>query len=145
MPTKINLTRNDELVSMFREVSLKPEASITSGDAIRIAEAVLISSFSSAHSWQTYKCIISKNPNSLRSPIVKEEYVQAEKWKWKKVRSTDINEVAQIEMPEMLFSAWLNFNAVKEKKTIYREAWCKLRQELNTECDGHINMVSSRL
>ena len=143
MPTKINLTRNDELALKFHEVSLKPEGTITSDDAVRVAEAVLISSFSSAHSWQTYKCIVNKDSNTLRSQVVKQEYIQAESWKWKKVRSVDISEVSQTDIPDMLFSVWLTFNTSKEKKLLYRDAWYKLKKEFNTECDGHINMMSS--
>ena len=143
MPTKINLTRNDELALKFHEVSLKPAGTITSDDAIRVAEAVLITSFSSAHSWQTYKCIVNKDSNLLRSPVVKEEYLQAESWKWKKVRNMDISEVAQTDIPDMLFSVWLTFNTNKDKKILYRDAWYTLKRAFNTECDGHINMTSS--
>ena len=143
MPTKINLTRNDELALKFHEVSLKPEGTITSDDVVKVAEAVLISSFSSAHSWQTYKCIVNKDSNTLRSQVVKDEYLQAEAWKWKKVRSVDISEVAQTDMPDMLFSVWLTFNTSKDKKIIYRDAWYRLKQAFNTECDGRANMISS--
>ena len=142
MPTKINLTRNDELALKFHEVSLKPAGTINSEDAIRVAEAVLISSFSSAHSWQTYKCIVNKDSNMLRSQVVKDEYLQAESWKWKKVRSVDISEVAQTDMPDMLFSVWLTFNTNKDKKLLYRDAWYRLKKEFDTECDGHADMIS---
>lgn len=142
MPIKINLTRNDELAFKFHEVAQKPAASMNHDDTLYMAQAVLISSFSSAHSWQTYKCLVDKDVERLRSATVKDEYLQSEASKWKRVRSVDISEVAQAEINDTLFSIWLTFNTSKDKKIIYRDAWYTLKKEFNKECDGHLNVMS---
>lgn len=134
MPIKINMTKNDVLAIQFHSVSQK-SGEMSIDDQISIAQAVLVASFSSAHSWKTYNAVVSKDMEKIRSFDVRNEFVEAENRNWKHVRNMDIKEVAEIEINDSLFSIWLTFNAEKSKWRIYRDAWNKLKCEFDKECD----------
>lgn len=138
MPIKYNLTKNDILASKFHQLSQKNIAELSdhpSQEDLLQAQAILIASFSSSHSWQTFKCITEMNMERLRSNDIKSEYQSAKTERWKHVTTRDIEEVAKMNITPSLFSIWLSFNTERERKQTYRSAWDLLVGEFQKECD----------
>ncbi|MGI0100652.1 MAG: hypothetical protein ACREBH_02960 [Candidatus Micrarchaeaceae archaeon] len=100
------------------------------------AEATLIASFASSHSWQTYKTMTTGNITELNSIGVKNEYLTARSEKWRRIRNMDIQEVACTNIKDGLFYMWLSVNSDKANRELYRRAWIRLKEEFNEECDG---------
>jgi hypothetical protein len=135
MPIKYNLTKNDILAGKFHQLTQRKNGSSSEDDDLLMAAATLIASFSSAHSWQTYKHISSMDMDGLRCTEVKTEYLSAEQERWKHVSTRDIDEVARMNITPSLFSIWLCFNIDKSKKKLYKDAWDLLTSEFEKECD----------
>lgn len=136
MPIKYNLTKYDILAEKFHDIVAKNGTALGKEDEILKAMATLVASFSSAHSWQTYKTIIEGNINSLNSPEVKNEYMRALMENWKRVKNTDIQEVASTNVRDGIFFTWLTMNVAKPEREKYRKAMDVLKQHMNEECDG---------
>ena len=136
MPIKYNLTKYDILAEEFHELAQKKDNSFTKDEETLKAEATLIASFASAHSWQTYKSIIEGNANALNSSQIRTEHLEAKKEKWKHVRNIDIQEVSCANIRDNLFFTWLSVNADKDTKELYRKAWYVLKEQFDEECDG---------
>ncbi len=136
MPIKYNLTKYDMLAERIHELSQKKDAPFSKDEETLKAEATLIASFASSHSWQTHKTMAEGNPNNFNSSEVKGEYATASATKWKHVRNMDIQEVSCTNIRDSLFYAWLSANADRMNRELYKRAWLKLKQEFNEECDG---------
>lgn len=136
MPIKYNLTKYDMLAERIHELSQKRDTPFSKDEETLRAEAILIASFSSSHSWQTYKTIIEGNPNALNSPEIRNECTMAKSEKWKHIRNMDIQEVSCTNIRDSLFYVWLSANSDKLNRETYRRAWLKLKQEFDEECDG---------
>ncbi len=143
MPIKYNLTKHDILAENIRELLQKRDP-FTRDEEIRRAEAIIIASICSSHSWQTNQIITEGNVTALlTSPHVRNEYTEAKNTKWKLVNNMNIQEVARLNINGM-FHMWLNaINIDKPTKEIYKEAWTLLRSEFAAECDG-ISMSEHR-
>jgi len=136
MPIKYNLTKNDILADKFHKLSQRAIDSSSNEDRILNAAAILIASFSSAHSWRTNTYITNSTEiNKLRSPEVKSEYTDAKRHRWKTVTSKDIQEVSQMNINASQFATWLS-NTDKSDGEIYKLAWNKLQSEFDKECDN---------
>jgi hypothetical protein len=137
MPIKYNLTKYDLLADDIHELANKKE-SFSKEEEILRAEATLIASFASSHSWQTHRIITEGNVNQISSSEIKGEYETAKKQKWKNIRNTDIQEVACKNIRDGLFFTWLSANTEKEKQArdLYKNAWIRLKEEFDEECDG---------
>ncbi len=95
--------------------------------------AVIVASFSSGHSWQTHKYVYSDE--QIDKPEIKEEYIQAEQSRWKNINISDLEELASTPVSDQAFYRWLFYNVDKSKQRLYKEAWVKLKSELNSSCD----------
>jgi len=136
MPIKYNLTKHDILAENIHELLQKRDP-FTTDEEVRRAEAIIIASLSSAHSWQTNKIITDGNVTALlTSSQVRNEHAEARNSKWKLVNNMNIQEVARMNINGM-FHMWLNaINVDKQTKDIYKNAWSKLQSEFAAECDG---------
>ncbi len=137
MPIKYNLTKYDMLAERIHELSQKKDETFSKDEETLRAEATLIASFASAHSWQTFKTITEGKANEINSAEIKNEHNLAKTVKWKKIRNMDIQEVARTNINGM-FSTWLYAISVdKATRETYKNAWNKLvSNEFNEECDG---------
>ena len=137
MPIKYNLTRYDTLASKIKKVSLKKDpSSMTKDEMGTMLKAVLIASFASGHSWQTYKYMTSANGNGgVRSPELKKEFIESLNQKWKMITPFDIGEISTLNISDTSFSAWLFTNVDKEYHEDFNEAWRELKAELSEACD----------
>jgi len=119
MPIKYNLTKYDKLAEQIHELSQKKCTTFTREEKTLMAMAVIITSFSSAHSWQTSKVITDGNPNLLLScPEIKNEYQLAKNEK------------------DGIFYTWLSANEHNGERGDYKNAWGRLKALFNEECDG---------
>ncbi len=144
MPIKYNFTKYDMLAEEIHELSQKRNTPFSKDEEVKKAEAVLIASFSSSHSWQTYKIIVEGNANSLNSPQLKNEFLTAKTEKWKEIKPTNIQEVSCMNIRDDLFYMWLSINVDKINRDKYKLAWFKLKQQFDEECDG-ISVQRSRI
>jgi hypothetical protein len=146
MPIKFNITKHDILASKFHQLAQKANGTSFSGDDELIhAQATLVASFSPRHAWQTNRALISRDTERLRaSPEVKTEYMEAKKSRWKMVDPKDLQEVAQMNLPDSLFSVWLAFNTEKDRRDVYRTAWTNLNREFEEECDNRERTATAR-
>lgn len=136
MPIKYNLTKYDILADKFHELVLKNGSPLTKDEEVLKAEATLIASFASAHSWQTYKAMIEGDLAAFNSLDIKNEHVIAKNEKWKRVKNIDIQEVASTNIRDGAFYTWLSLNSEKTYRETYRKAWEMLKRHVNEECDG---------
>ena len=97
MPIKYNLTKYDLLAEKYHELSQKKDQFTQDEENIR-AQAILIASFSSSHSWNTNRLIMEGNPNLFlnSTDMIIAEHILSKASKWKQVKNTDIQEVARI-------------------------------------------------
>ena len=136
MPIKYNLTKYDMLAEEIHEIAHKKDDQYSRDKEITQAEATLIASFASSHSWQTHKVISNGNINALNSNEIRNEFFVAENESWKHIRNMDIQEVACMNIKDGLFYMWLSVNCTKLNKDLYKQAWLKLKEEFNEVCDG---------
>lgn len=145
MPIKYNLTKYDMLAEKIHELAQKrdpptptskPLRSDAEDEQLLKAQAILIASFCSSHSWETYKTMTEGNTNALNSSRIKDEHTVAKSTKWKQIRNMDIQQVASTNLNGM-FSAWLySISVDKNTRDLYKFAWVKLNAQFNEECDG---------
>ncbi|MGI0134442.1 MAG: hypothetical protein ACREBW_05745 [Candidatus Micrarchaeaceae archaeon] len=149
MPIKYNLTKHDILADKIRKLAqrtntIKTEqkisANLSDEDRTLHATAVLIASFSKSHSWKTANClpnggVMGLDPSELAE--IAAEHDAARDSKWKNVRNTDIQEVAEMNIRDSAFYGWLNY-AVSDKSAYdtYKSAWRSLNKEFEEECDS---------
>jgi hypothetical protein len=145
MPIKYNLTKYDMLAEKIHDLASKKDTFSKDEEALR-AEATLIASFASSHSWQTYKLMTEGNANAiLSSPEIKSEHLLARNDKWKHIKNMDIQQVACTNINGMFFIWLTSINVDKNSRDAYRYAWAKLKSDLfEEECDGGISMQKQR-
>lgn len=136
MPIKYNLTKNDTLAEQIHELTQKRDAPFSNDEETRKAEAIIIASLCSAHSWQTNKAISAGDPNLLYSVEIKNEFQMAVKENWKKVRNMDIQELSRANIRDNLFYTWLSINVERPKRPTFVGGWERLKKQFNEECDG---------
>jgi hypothetical protein len=137
MPIKYNLTKYDMLAEEFHELAQKRDTTFSKDEETLKAMAVIVASFASAHSWQTYKVIIEGDPNLvLNCPEIKNEYQLAKNERWKRVLPQHIQDVSRMNIKDSLFYTWLSANEHNDTRDIYKSAWGKLKEGFNEECDG---------
>lgn len=138
MPLKYNLTKydtlNSEVHQLYAKIDAESPKDLSEEDNTLIFKAVLIASFSSAHSWQTHKYMLAETQR-LKSPEVKEEFKEAVASKWKSITSFDIKEIADMKISDAVFSEWLFFNVDKSYYQYCRRAWMELKEKFNIDCD----------
>jgi hypothetical protein len=136
MPIKYNLTTHDILAGSIHKLAINGSAlnGLAGQDAMIRAKAIIIASFSSAHSWKTYKAVTGGQV-LLNTPDIKGEYVDAKNFKWKSVRNIDIQEVSSMDLREGHFSSWLFSNVEKPEHQLYKSAWGSLKQDFLNGCD----------
>lgn len=138
MPIKYNLTKYDIISSQIKKITAKKGSNGDGADPEdkkTMLKAVLIASFSSGHSWQTYKAATSSTPMAFNKPEIKKEYVDSVTSKWKTITPFDIDEVSKSQISDNAFSEWLFFNVGKEDHESYKEAWDDLKMDFNDSCD----------
>lgn len=149
MPIKYNLTKHDILADKIRKLAQRANtiktgqritASLAEEEKTLHATAVLIASFSKSHSWKTSNCLSNGGVMGLGPSDISEiaaEHAAARESKWKNVRNTDIQEVAEMNIRDPAFYGWLNY-AVADKASYdtYKTAWRNLNREFEEECDN---------
>lgn len=146
MPIKYNLTKYDLLSERIHDLAQKKTTTFSKDEETLRAQATLLASFASPHSWQTNKALINGDVRSiLDSSEIKNEHALAKSTKWKLIKNTDIQEVARININGM-FPLWLNsINADKKTRDDYRLGWMLLNKEVfSVECDGNTIVQSQR-
>ncbi len=133
MPIKYNLTKYDMLSTKVKKVSTKKEG-FSKEDSNTVIKAILIASFASGHSWQTYK-LLTNGGGMLNQSDVKKEYSEAKATKWKMINPFDIVEVSKTNPSDSAFSQWLFFNVDKGEHEDYVQAWAELKAEFEEACD----------
>ncbi len=142
LPIKYNLTKYDVLANKIHKLSLKYSKSSQMDDETGDEEesdlkyiAIIVASLTSSHSWQTHKCIESQT-DGFNSENVKGEYSEAAKERWKHVTSSDINELANLNISDSIFYRWLFFNIDKSDQESYKRAWKQLKDEIENPTEG---------
>lgn len=133
MPINYNLTKYDMLSTKVKKVSTKKEG-FSKEDSNTMIKAILIASFASGHSWQTYK-LLTNGGGMLNQPDVKKEYAEAKTSKWKLITPFDIVEVSKTNLSDSAFSQWLFFNVDKGEHEDYVQAWAELKAQFEEACD----------
>lgn len=135
MPIKYNLTKYDMLSTKVKKLSTRKDTGeMTREDSNTIIKAILIASFSSGHSWQTYK-LLTNGGGMLNQADVKKEHSEAKASKWKLITPFDIVEVSKTSPSVAAFSQWLFFNVDKCLHEDYVQAWAELKAEFEEACD----------
>ncbi|ASI13876.1 hypothetical protein Mia14_0567 [Candidatus Mancarchaeum acidiphilum] len=147
MPKRYNLTKFDVLSNAIHKLSVKDSSmeskrdtrnadayKFSDEDNLLKAEAIIIASFSSGHSWKTYNALTNRSIE-LNSDEVKSDYKEAEKEKWKSISESDIKEILNLRISDNLFMQWLFFNVDKDEREIYKKAWGKIKEEFEEMCD----------
>ena len=93
--------------------------------------AVIVASFSSGYSWNTYKALTRGSCHDLKSDDIKNEFGRAKDEMWKKVNSFDIREILQKNISQTKFMNWLYYNVKNEEHKQYKNAWFNLEKILN--------------
>lgn len=136
MPIKFNLTKFDILAGRIKKASTKKDQKEMSKEEMcAMRQAVIVASFASGHSWQTYKALTAPNGIQLNSPLVKQEHTEARNNKWKLVTPFNVVEVANMRIQDSTFAQWLFFNTDKCDQEEYKSAWRALGAEFETACD----------
>lgn len=136
MPIKYNLTKYDMLSTKIKKVSVKKSANeMSKEEDSTMLKAILIASFASGHSWQTYRMLTSPASDSFNKPEIKKEYAEALSSKWRLITPFDIVEVSTTNIPETTFSEWLFFNVERNSHPDYKSAWKELKTDFNEDCD----------
>jgi len=136
MPIKYNLTKYDLVAEQIHDLSQKKDVPFSNDEETLKALAIISTSLSPSHSWQTSRTISEGNINLLNSPEVRNECNMAMSGGWKRLRNTDIQEVSRMNIKDNTFHMWLAANANKLDKDTYKAAWVRLKAIFNEECDG---------
>ncbi|MGC8651711.1 MAG: hypothetical protein ACP5UH_00455 [Candidatus Micrarchaeia archaeon] len=141
MPIKYNLMNYDVIANNIHKLQAKSESEYGQEDKSLWALGVLIASFSSSFSWQTYK-MISDGAAVSEAQELKEEFENARKANWKQVRNVDVQEVVRNfgSMPkaarDKIFFDWLFLNVDKSMHNLLKQAWDTLGKNFSVECDS---------
>ena len=136
MPIKYNLTKYDMLSTRIKKVSVKKAPKEMSNEEYgTMLKAILIASFASGHSWQTFRTLTAQASGTMNKPEIKKEYQDAITSKWKMITPFDIVEVSTTNVSDGSFSQWLFFNVDKTQRENYKKAWTELKTEFNEDCD----------
>ena len=138
MPIKYNLTKNDILADMFHKLAQRKSADFSDDENQIRAMATIIASFSSGHSWQTYRCVIRRDLSSFNSDGARSEFEAAQESRWKGVTNRDILEVSQLNISDTVFFRWLSAHMGpmdRDKRQTYVLAWNRLQDEFRKDCD----------
>ncbi len=137
MPIKYNLTKYDMLSTKIKKVSTKKAPKEMSPEERNVMmKAVLIASFASGHSWQTFRTLTSQVSASMHRPEIKKEFIDAASSKWRLITPFDILEVSTTSIPDNAFSEWLFFTVEKDQQEDYKKAWGQLKSEFDEDCDA---------
>ncbi|MCL4373476.1 MAG: hypothetical protein M1360_00005 [Candidatus Marsarchaeota archaeon] len=141
MPIKYNLMNYDVIANSIHKLQAKNESEYAQDELNLRALGVLIASFSSSFSWQTYKRISEGAPISAAQEL-KDEFESARKSNWKHIRNVDVQEVVRtfgsMSKParDKIFFDWLFFNVDKSMHEQLKQAWGALEKNLTVECDS---------
>jgi hypothetical protein len=124
------------LSNKIKKIAQSKNHELLKEDFITITKAIIIASFASGHSWQTYKTISSNKPFIKLSEEEKNEYYEAKNNGWKTITPFDIIEVANINLNDNIFKQWLYSSVDKQEHEIYLKAWDDLIKEFNDACDS---------
>ncbi len=138
MPIKYNLTKYDMLSTKIKKAAAakKVAPQLTREDQNTMLKAVIIASFASGHSWQTYRALTSKGPVSLNNSEIRKEFAEAVTSKWRLINPFDIVEVSTTNISDSAFSQWLFFNVDKSYHDEYKKAWKELQSDFDEDCDS---------
>jgi hypothetical protein len=145
MPIKYNLMNYDIIANNIHKLQSKNESNFDYNDKVTRGIGIIIASFSSSFSWQTYKSISEGVNIDLDKQEIKEEFQNAAKTNWKNVRNVDVQEVVRIfsampkETRERIFNTWLFLNAGKDYHDTLKNAWAKLEENLKAEASDSEN------
>jgi len=141
MPIKYNLMNYDIIANNIHKIQAKDDSELSDNERRVKTLGVLIASFSSSFSWQTYKRVIDGG-NMTGVQGIKEEFEIARKSNWKQVRNTDVQEVVRTfsTMPkasrDRIFFDWLFLYTDREMHEQLKYAWSELEKDLKSECDS---------
>ncbi|MCL4381098.1 MAG: hypothetical protein M1331_02805 [Candidatus Marsarchaeota archaeon] len=134
MPFKHNLTKFNILSDSVRKIAKKGK--LTENEKRIATMAIIIASFSSAHSWKTSKSIAANRLIDINNTGIKQEYEEAKSVKWKMVSSSDIKEMANQGICDNTFSRWMLSYVDKKEHGNYEEAWARIKERItNSNCD----------
>ena len=134
MPFKHNLTKFNIFSDNVRKIAKKSK--ITENERRIMTMAIIIASFSSAHSWKTSKSIVADRMIDIKDISIKQEYENAKTIKWKKISSSDIKEIANQGIRDSMFSRWMLSYVNKEEHENYKQAWSMIKNNItDTNCD----------
>jgi len=133
MPIKYNLTKHDMLAEKIHKLASRDQEELSTGDVELEILAIIVTSFSSNHSWKTFQAITNGTDN-YSSPEIKDDYAKA-KTKWKQLKSQDLQQLAGCNIPDYKFYRWMNQNVEKDKHEAYKLGWAMLNKEFNEDCD----------
>ncbi|MGC8687448.1 MAG: hypothetical protein ACP5RM_01975 [Candidatus Micrarchaeia archaeon] len=145
MPIKYNLMNYDIIANNIHKLQSKNESNFDDKDKVTKGVGIIIASFSSSFSWQTYKSISDGAAINLDKQEIKEEFQNAVKTNWKNIRNVDVQEVVRIfsampeETRERIFNTWLFLNAGKDYHDTLKSAWAKLEENLKAEASDSSN------
>ena len=134
MPFKHNLTKFNIFSDNVHKIAKKSK--ITENERRIMTMAIIIASFSSAHSWKTSKSIVADRMIDIKDISIKQEYENAKTIKWKKISSSDIKEIANQGIRDSMFSRWMLSYVDKEEHENYKQAWSMIKNNItDTNCD----------
>ena len=134
MPFKHNLTKFNIFSDNVHKIAKKSK--ITENERRIMTMAIIIASFSSAHSWKTSKSIVADRMIDIKDISIKQEYENAKTIKWKKISSSDIKEIANQGIRDSMFSRWMLSYVNKEEHENYKQAWSMIKNNItDTNCD----------
>jgi hypothetical protein len=134
MPFKHNLTKFNIFSDSVHKIAKKSK--ITENEKRIAIMAIIIASFSSAHSWKTSKSIATNRMININDVSIKQEYEDAKTIKWKKINSNDIKEIANQNIPDTTFSRWMLSYVDKTEHEDYKQAWSIIKKSItDTNCD----------
>lgn len=138
MPIKYNLTKYDMLSTRIKKTAAAKKATpqLTREDQGVMLKAVIIASFASGHSWQTYRALTAKGSLNFNNPEIRKEFDDALASKWRLINPFDIVEVSTTNISDAAFSQWLFFNVPKSYHDDYKRAWKALQMDFDEDCDS---------
>lgn len=138
MPIKYNLTKYDMLTTKIKKAAAakKSVQQLVEEDQNVMLKAVLIASFASGHSWQTYRALTAKGSANLNNPDIRKEAQDAVLSKWRLINPFDIVEVSTTNISDTAFSQWLFFNIDRNNHDDYKKAWKELQADFDEDCDS---------
>jgi len=121
------INKYELLVNYVRKVSKKREIETDGERKIRDI-AALVASFSSSHSWKTYKYL--HDGGELDKDAIITEANAAFSEGWKSITETDVEEVVNSNIGDYLISTWLFYAVEKEKRDYYKSLLEEMKKEL---------------